>query len=188
MEAFLVSIVSITVAEMGDRTQLLSLVLAARYRKPWPILGGILVATLANHLVAGTLGSWVGRLLTQTVLDLTVGLSLLVMAGWSLKPDHLDDERGRTAQPSSAFLATLLAFFIAEIGDKTQIATVTLAAAYSNLAAVVVGTTCGMLVANVPVVFLGKVFADRLPLRALKRAAALLFAVLGVTFIVRAVR
>lgn len=187
MEAFLVSIASITVAEMGDRTQLLSLVLAARYRKPWPILAGILVATLANHLAAGALGAWFGRLLTQTTLDLTVGLSLLVMAGWSLKPDHLDDERGRAGQPSNAFLATLLAFFIAEIGDKTQIATVTLAAAYSSLAAVVAGTTCGMLAANAPVVFLGKVFADRLPLRALNRAAALLFAVLGAIFILRAV-
>ena len=188
MEAFLVSIASIAVAEMGDRTQLLSLVLAARYRKPWPILGGILVATLANHLAAGALGAWFGRLLTQTTLDVTVGVSLLVMAGWSLKPDHLDGEPGRTGQPSNAFLATLLAFFIAEIGDKTQIATLTLAAAYSNLAAVVAGTTCGMLAANAPVVFLGKLFADRLPLRALNRAAALLFAVLGVIFILRAVR
>lgn len=175
-------------AEMGDRTQLLSLVLAARYRKPWPILAGMLIATLANHLVAGALGAWFGKLLSQSTLDLTVGLGLLGMAAWSLKPDRLADGDSEAAQPSSAFLATLVAFFLAEIGDKTQIATVALAAAYPSLAAVVVGTTCGMLIANGPIVFLGKIFADRLPLKALNRTAAMLFAVLGIVFIARAMR
>jgi putative Ca2+/H+ antiporter (TMEM165/GDT1 family) len=173
-------------AEMGDRTQLLSLVLAARYRQPWPILAGMLIATLANHLVAGALGAWFGTLLTQSTLDLTVGLGLLAMAAWSLKPDRLNDSRSEAVQPSSAFLATLVAFFLAEIGDKTQIATVALAAAYPSLAAVVVGTTSGMLIANGPIVFLGKMFADRLPLKVLNRAAAMLFAVLGIVFIARA--
>ena len=186
MEAFLVSIATVAVAETGDRTQLLALVLAARYRRPWPILGGILVATLANHVIAGALGAWFGKLLDRTVLDYIVGIALLGMALWALKPDRLDQERPDARHPRSAFIATACTFFLAEIGDKTQLATVALAAAYSNLVAVVIGTTCGMLLADGPVVFLGKVFADRLPLKALHRAAAVLFAVLGVLFILRA--
>lgn len=184
MEAFLVSITSIAVAEMGDRTQLLSLVLAARYRRPWPILLGILLATLANHTVAGVIGAYFGRLLRPGVLDVVVGVSMLLMALWTLKPDKLDEQR-TPARDSGVLLATFIAFFIAEIGDKTQIATVALAAAYPNLAAVITGTTCGMLLANGPVVFLGKAFADRLPLKAIHLGAAILFAVLGVLFIAR---
>jgi putative Ca2+/H+ antiporter (TMEM165/GDT1 family) len=185
MEALLVSLTTVAVAEMGDRTQLLTLVLAARYRKPWPILAGILLATLANHAAAGIVGASFGKLLTPSVLDLIVGASMIAMALWTLKPDKLDEE-GTPARRAGAFIATLIAFFIAEIGDKTQIATVALAAAYPNLVAVVAGTTGGMLLANAPVVFLGKAFAARLPMRAIHLGAAGLFAVLGIVFIWRA--
>lgn len=183
MEAFLVSITTVAAAEMGDRTQLLSLMLAARYRKPWPILAGVLLATSANHALAGVVGVWFSGFLTPRVLDAVVGTSMLAMALWTLRPDRL--ESGRAASDRGAFLATLVAFFIAEIGDKTQVATVALAAGYSSLAAVVAGTTAGMLAANVPVVFMGKAFADRLPMRAIQLSAAGLFAVLGAVFIAR---
>lgn len=184
MEALLVSITTVAVAEMGDRTQLLSLCLAAHYRKPWPILAGVLFATLANHALAGLIGVWFGELLTAPVLDATVGASMLVMALWTLRPDRLED--GAAPSGRGAFLASLIAFFLAEIGDKTQIATIALAAGYSSLAAVVAGTTGGMLVANAPVVLMGKAFADRLPMTAIQRGAAGLFALLGLVFIARA--
>ena len=185
MEAFLFSISTVAIAEMGDRTQLLALVLAARYRKPWPFIAGILCATLANHALAGLIGAQAGKLLTPARLDAVVGISMMGMALWTLKPDQLDEGPQGSAR-TSAFIATLFAFFIAEIGDKTQVATMALAAAYSNLAAVIAGTTAGMLVANVPVVFLGHAFADRLPLRAIHVAASLLFLALGALFIWRA--
>jgi Ca2+/H+ antiporter, TMEM165/GDT1 family len=185
MEAFLISLTTISVAEIGDRTQLLSLVLAARYRRPWPIIAGILCATLANHALAGVVGIWFGSLLKPRTLGIVVGISMVAMALWTLKPDKLDDEGGSTGA-MGAFLATLTSFFVAEIGDKTQIATLALAAAYPSLLAVVAGTTAGMLIANVPVVFLGKAFADRLPLRAIHYTAAALFFVLGVVFLARA--
>jgi putative Ca2+/H+ antiporter (TMEM165/GDT1 family) len=185
MEAFLFSISTVAIAEMGDRTQLLALVLAARFRKPWPIIAGILCATLANHALAGLIGAQAGKLLTPARLDAVVGISMIAMALWTLKPDQFD-EGPRDSARASAFIATLFAFFIAEIGDKTQLATVALAAAYSNLGAVIAGTTAGMLVANVPVVFLGHAFADRLPLRAIHIAASLLFFALGALFIWRA--
>ena len=170
MEAFLVSLSTVAVAEMGDRTQLLALMLAARYRKPLPILAGVLCATLANHLVAGL-----------------IGVSMIVMALWALKPDALAEPVQGRAQ-AGAFGATLVAFFIAEIGDKTQVATVALAAAYASLLAVVAGTTVGMLIANVPAVLLGKAFADRLPVRTLHYAAAALFVIVGALFIYRALQ
>jgi putative Ca2+/H+ antiporter (TMEM165/GDT1 family) len=184
MEAFLVSLATVAIAEMGDRTQLLSLVLAAHYRKPWPILAGVLLATLANHALAGLIGVWFGAFLSPRLLDGVVGASMIVMALWVLKPDRLDGE----AAPSrrGAFLATLICFFIAEIGDKTEIATVALAAGYANLGAVVAGTTAGMLAANAPVVFLGQAFAGRLPLKAIHYGASALFAVLGCMFVARA--
>jgi Ca2+/H+ antiporter, TMEM165/GDT1 family len=184
MEAFVISIATVAVAEMGDRTQLLALVLAAHYRKPWPIPAGVLVATLANHAMAGAIGVEFGALLSATVLDCAVGVSMLAMALWTLKPDRLAD--GAAIDRRGAFLATLTAFFIAEIGDKTQIATLALAAGYATLGAVVAGTTAGMLLANAPVVFLGQAFADRLPVRVIHRGAAGLFAVLGGVFIMRA--
>jgi len=184
METLLISLTTVAFAEMGDRTQLLSLMLAARFRQPWPILLGILLATAANHSAAGLLGSWFGRLLTPTILDLAVGVSMLAMALWTLVPDKLDEDKTNLRR-SGAFAATLVAFFIAEIGDKTQIATVALAAAYPSLVAVVIGTTTGMLLANAPVVLFGKAFAERLPLRAIHYGASALFAVLGTYFILR---
>ncbi len=185
MESFLVSLSTVAVAEMGDRTQLLALMLAARYRRPWPILAGVLCATLANHLLAGFIGVHAGRYLTPMRLDAIVGVSLIGMALWTLKPDTLD-ERSEGPRRAGAFVATLVAFFMAEMGDKTQIATVALAAAYSNLASVVAGTTSGMLIANAPVVFLGKAFSKRLPLKLIHYAASVLFLALGALFLVRA--
>jgi len=184
MESFLVSLSTVAIAEMGDRTQLLALMLAARYRRPWPILAGVVCATLANHLVAGFVGVRLGRFLTPTVLDAVVGISMVGMALWTLKPDTLEESSGGGSR-TSAFIATLVAFFVAEIGDKTQIATVALAAAYSNLVAVVAGTTVGMTLANAPAVFLGNVFCDRLPLKTLHYVASGLFLLLGLLFIWR---
>ena len=185
MTTFVIAITTIAIAEMGDRTQLLSLVLAARYRRPWSILGGILVATLLNHLAAGFVGVWFGKLLTPRILDAVVGASLLAMAVWAVRPDTLGN--GAALKDRGAFVATLIAFFVAEIGDKTQIATMALAAGYPNLTAVVLGTTSGMLAANAPVVFAGKAFADRLPLKAIHYVAAALFAALAIWFAVHAV-
>jgi putative Ca2+/H+ antiporter (TMEM165/GDT1 family) len=187
MESFVVSISTVAIAEMGDRTQLLSLMLAAQYRRPWTILAGVLCATLASHLLAGIIGVRVGRFLTPTVLDAVVGISMIGMALWALKPDTLD-EAATKMRGAGAFAATFIAISIAEIGDKTQIATVALAAAYSNLPAVVAGTTAGMVLANAPVVFLGKAFATRLPLKAIHYVASAAFLVLGVIFLVRALR
>jgi Ca2+/H+ antiporter, TMEM165/GDT1 family len=187
MESFLVSISTVAIAEMGDRTQLLALMLAARFRKPWPILAGVFCATLANHAVAGLIGVRLGHYLTPALLDGVVAVSMIGMALWTLKPDTLK-EGSAGVHRTSAFAATTIAFFIAEIGDKTQIATVALAAAYSNLTAVVAGTTTGMLLANAPVVFLGQAFAQRLPLKTLHYAASALFLILGTVFILRAVR
>jgi Ca2+/H+ antiporter, TMEM165/GDT1 family len=184
MEAFLVSVSTVAFAEIGDRTQLLSLLLAAHYRKPWPILAGVLGATLANHALAGLIGVWFGKLLTAPVLDAVVGVSMLGMALWTLRPDQLG-AAGAIGR-RGAFLATLIAFFIAEIGDKTQVATVALAAGYSSLAAVVLGTTTGMVAANAPVVFMSQAFAERLPVRAIQLGATGLFAVLGAVFVARA--
>jgi len=186
MESLLVSFSTVAIAEMGDRTQLLSLMLAAHYRRPWPILAGVLCATLASHLLAGIIGVRLGRFLTPALLDAVVGVSMIGMALWALTPDALREDAAHVSR-ASAFLATVVAFFIAEIGDKTQIATVALAAAYSNLIAVVAGTTAGMVLANAPVVFLGKAFSDRLPLKAIHYVASGLFLVLGVVFLVRAV-
>lgn len=185
MEAFLVSLMTVAIAEMGDRTQLLSLVLTAQYRRPRPILAGILLATLANHALAGLVGVWIGRYLTPPVLDGVVGVSMLAMALWTLKPDTLDAETQRSSR--HVFLATLTAFFIAEIGDKTQIATIALAAGYANLASVVAGTTSGMMLANIPVVLVGDAFASRLPVRKIHYVASGLFVALGILFIARAI-
>jgi len=184
VEAFLVSLTSVAIAEIGDRTQLLSLALAAHYRKPYLIVAGIFLATIANHSIAGLLGAWFGRLLTPTVLDVMVGVSMVAMAIWVLRADTLNP--GTEVSSRSAFIATLLTFFIAEIGDKTQIATLALAAAYPNLVAVVTGTTIAMLIANIPAVFLGDALSGRLPIRQMNYVASLLFGVLGAVFIIRA--
>ena len=184
MEVFLIAFSTIAIAEMGDRTQLLSLFLSAHFRKPWPIAAAILVATIANHALAALLGVWIGHYLTPAVLDAVVGASMLVMAGWTLIPDKLSGDTNILSR--GAFLTTLVAFFIAEIGDKTQIATMALAAGTSNLPAIVAGTTLGMMAANLPVVFLGSAFATRLPIKKIHYVASGLFALLGLYFIARA--
>jgi putative Ca2+/H+ antiporter (TMEM165/GDT1 family) len=179
MEAFLVSTGIVALAEMGDKTQLLSLVLAARFRKPWPIVLGILVATLANHGLAGALGSWITSLLGPEVLRWVLGGSFLAMAVWMLIPDKLDDEDDNDAPRMGVFLTTVVAFFLAEMGDKTQIATVMLAAQYNAWFMVVAGTTLGMMLANAPVVWLGDAITRRVPLRLVHLISAGIFAVLG---------
>lgn len=186
MEAFLVSLSTVALAEMGDRTQLLSLLLATRFRRPWPILAGVFVATLANHALAGVIGAWIGHQLSPAILDAAVGISMVGMSLWMLKPDKLDENAGKQTQ-RGVFLTTLVAFFIAEIGDKTQIATVALAAGYQNLFAVVAGTSCGMLAANAPVVFLGNAFAGHLPMRPIHYTSTVLLLGIGAVFIIRAI-
>ena len=180
MEAFLVSTGIVALAEMGDKTQLLSLVLAARFRKPWPIVLGILVATLANHGLAGAVGSWVTTMMGPDVLRWVLGASFIAMAVWMLIPDKLDDEDGDSAPRMGVFLTTVVAFFLAEMGDKTQIATVMLAAQYNAWFAVVAGTTLGMMLANAPVVWLGDAITKRVPLRMVHIVSAVIFAILGV--------
>ncbi len=173
-----VSTGTVALAEIGDKTQLLALLLAARFRKPWPIVAGILVATLLNHALAAWFGTLVAQWLKPDVLRWVVAISFLAVAVWTLKPDKLDDED--SALPArSAFVATTIAFFLAEIGDKTQVATVLLAARYHPFWEVVAGTTLGMLVANVPVVVLGSRLADRLPLKTARTVAAIVFLALA---------
>ena len=182
MEAFLVSTAIVTLAEMGDKTQLLSLLLAARFRRPWPILLGILIATAANHAFAGAVGEWVTTLLGPSVLRWTLAGSFFAMAAWMAIPDRIDLDRDRAVR-FGVLGTTVIAFFIAEMGDKTQIATVALAAKYTAYVAVVSGTTLGMMLANVPAVFLGDKLAHRIPLRLTRAIAAALFAALGVAVV-----
>lgn len=179
MTALLISIGVVALAEIGDKTQLLALALAAKYRRPWPIVSGILVATLANHLLAGAVGTWVARQLGEHLLRWGLGLSFLAMAAWILVPDRLDDAP-KTPSRYGVFATTALAFFIVEMGDKTQIATVALAAHYDALVTVVIGTTIGMMVANVPAVLLGNVAAHKLSRRLMNGIAALIFVALGI--------
>lgn len=183
MESLLVSFATVAVAELGDRTQLIAFMLAVRYRRPWPILAGMLLATLAAHALAGIVGRSFGALLTPGVVDGVVGLGLVAMGVWALKADTVDG--AIAAKNRGAFVATLVTFFIAEMGDKTQIATAALAAGYPNLLTVIAGSTAGLMAANVPVVFLGKEFEKRLPMRAIHMGAAILFGVLGVLFLAR---
>jgi len=187
MEAFLVSLSGILIAELGDRTQLLALVLAARYRRPWPIVAGVLCATLISHGAAAWAGSRLGEFLQPALLDGAVGGSMIVMALWALRPDKLKEE-ALPASGGGVFLATLIAYFVAEIGDKTQIATLALGAAYANLGAVIAGSTSGMMLANIPVIFLGSAFAGRLPLKALRIGASVLFLGIGLLFLWRAMQ
>ena len=181
MEAFLVSTGIVALGEMGDKTQLLALMLAARFRKPLPIVLGILVATLANHAAAGWAGGWVAGLMGPQLLRWVIGGSFLAMAVWMMVPDRLDDaEVAGGGQRFGVFGTTVLAFFLAEMGDKTQVATVALAARYPDLLAVVAGTTLGMMLANVPAVLLGDRIARRLSMTLVHGVAAALFALLGV--------
>ncbi len=179
MEALIVSVGIVALGEMGDKTQLLAILLAARFRRPLPIILGILVATLANHALAGAVGNWVASALGADILRWVIGLSFIAMAIWMLIPDQIDDtvteQRGRFG----VFGSTVLAFFLAEMGDKTQIATVALAARYSDWWLVVAGTTIGMMLANVPAVFLGDAIARRVSMRLVHGIAATLFGILG---------
>ena len=184
MQSFLISLGAVALAEVGDKTQLLSLVLAAKYRKPWPICLGVLVATLVNHAIAAEVGAWLGSWLTPDVQRWLVGGSFIVVAIWALFPDKTDDSAGKRGG-HGVFLATLIAFFLAEMGDRTQIATAILAAHYQPLWEVIAGTTTGMLIANVPVVFLGARFAAKLPLRTARICASLLFLALGLWIMLR---
>ena len=165
---------------MGDKTQLLAMLLAVKFKRPLPIILGILVATLANHALAGAVGGWVAQALGPDVLRWVIGVSFIAMAVWMLIPDKIDDEAVDGRQRFGVFGTTVLAFFLAEMGDKTQIATVALAARYTDLVAVVTGTTLGMMLANVPAVFLGDAIARRVSMRLVHGIAALIFAVLGV--------
>jgi len=179
MEPFLVSTGVVALGEIGDKTQLLALLLAARFRRPVPIILGIFVATVLNHALAGMVGETVARFLGPDLLRWVIGVSFLAMAAWMLVPDEIDDAEGGT-QRFGVFGTTVLAFFLAEMGDKTQIATVALAARYSDLLQVVAGTTFGMMLANVPAVLLGDRAARAIPMRLVHAIAAGIFAVLGV--------
>lgn len=178
MEAFLVSTGVVALAEMGDKTQLLAFLLAAKFRRPLPIVAGILAATLANHFAAGLVGAWITTLLSPEVLRWVLGLSFVAMAVWILIPDKLDEGDARLPR-MGVFAATFVAFFLAEMGDKTQIATVALAAQYGEFLWVVAGTTLGMMLANAPAVYLGERFAHRIPVKWVHRIAAAIFLVLG---------
>lgn len=179
MEAFFVSSGIVTLAEIGDKTQLLALLLAARFRRPWPIIWGILVATVVNHALAGAVGQLVADYLNDTWQHAILAVSFLAVAAWTLIPDKLDEDDAPPVGRYGAFVATVIAFFLAEMGDKTQIATVVLAAQFDAYVWVVLGTTVGMLLANVPVVILGNVAAERLPLALIRRITALAFLLLG---------
>ena len=182
MEAFLVATGVVALAEIGDKTQLLALVLAAKYRKPVPIILGILVATLVNHALAGAAGAWIAAWVGPDAMRWILGLSFIAMAAWTLVPDKYDEDDGQAAAPRfGVFGTTLVAFFLLEMGDKTQIATVALAARYDSLIGVVAGTTLGMMLANVPAVLLGEVAAKKLPMHIVHRIAAAIFLVLGVS-------
>src|SRR6186713_797016 len=179
MEAFLVSTGIVALAEMGDKTQLLALILAARFKKPWHIVAGILVATLVNHALAGAAGAWVTTLISPQMLRWILAASFLAMAAWMLVPDKIDADEDEKPPRYGVFLTTVLVFFLAEMGDKTQIATVMLAARYDAIVSVVAGTTLGMMLANAPVVWLGERVTRLVPLRAVHIVSALIFAGLG---------
>ena len=179
MHAFIVSTGIVALAEIGDKTQLLSFILAAKLRKPVPIILGIFVATLLNHGFAGAIGAWITTLLGPETLRWILGVSFIAMAGWTLIPDKFDDQDAKFAK-FGVFGTTLIAFFLAEMGDKTQIATVALAAQYKSLVAVVAGTTLGMMIANVPAVILGDRIAHKIPAKTVHAVAAAIFAILGI--------
>ena len=179
MEALLVSTGVVALAEIGDKTQLLAFILAARFKKPLPIIAGILAATLINHGLAGALGAWITSAVSPEVLRWVLGASFLGMAAWTLIPDKIEAEETRIASKLGVFGATFITFFLAEMGDKTQIATVALAAHYANPWLVVLGTTLGMLLADVPAVLVGDKLADKIPMKLVHSVAAGVFAMLG---------
>lgn len=186
MEIFLICTSAVAIAEIGDRTQLLALLLASRFKKPWPVIGGIFVATIFNHALAAWFGIEVSRWITPHVLAWVLGISFILTGLWMLIPDKESDETGQKFSRFGPFLTTTIAFFIVEIGDKTQIATVALAARFHDLALVASATTLGMMLANVPVVFLGNAAAGRLPLNYVRAVSATIFFALGILAILDA--
>jgi putative Ca2+/H+ antiporter (TMEM165/GDT1 family) len=187
LDAFLVSLGVVALAEIGDKTQLLTLILACKFRKPWPIVAGILVATLANHAFAGAAGLWLQSALGPGVMRWVLGLSFIGMAGWMLVPDRFEEGDAKLAR-FGVFTTTLITFFLAEMGDKTQVATVALAAKYQAFVPVVAGTTLGMLLADAPAAFLGERLGRRIPTRVVHGLAALIFLALGVATLLGAGR
>ena len=179
MDALLTSTILVALAEMGDKTQLLAIVLSTRLRRPWPIVAGIFCATMANHFLAALLGHWVAGIMQAPWFRIAVAAGFIGMALWTLIPDKLDEESNRAPTGAGAFMTTLIAFFLVEMGDKTQIATVALGARFANVYAVTAGTTLGMMIANVPAVFLGEALVKRIPLAPMRYAAAALFLAIG---------
>jgi len=188
LESFLISTGVVALAEIGDKTQLLAFILAARFKKPIPIIAGILVATLINHGLAGALGAWITSMVNPSIMQWVLGVSFIAMAIWTLIPDEIEEEETQVVLKLGVFGATLVTFFLAEMGDKTQIATVALAAHYASPLWVVAGTTLGMLIADVPAVFIGDKLADRIPMALVHRIAAAIFAVLGIATLLGAGR
>ncbi|BBP85388.1 UPF0016 family membrane protein [Pseudomonas sp. Pc102] len=186
LESLFVPTLIVALAEIGDKTQLLALLLAARFRKPWPIIWGIVAATLANHFAAGAVGNWVASFFSTATLSWILAASFVAVALWTLVPDKLDDDEESGLKKYGPFLTTLIAFFLAEMGDKTQVATVMLAAQYPHFILVVAGTTLGMLLANVPVVLAGNFAADKLPLTLIRRLAAAAFGALAIYAVYKA--
>lgn len=180
MQSLLVSTGVVALAEIGDKTQLLAFILATRFKKPIPIILGILLATIINHGLAGALGAWITTAVSPTVLRWVLGLSFMGMAAWTLIPDKISDEEAQTTQRVGVFGATFITFFLAEMGDKTQIATIAMAAHYSSSWMVVIGTTLGMLIANVPAVLAGEKLAHKIPMRLIHSIAAAIFVLLGI--------
>ena len=186
MEALYISIGVVALAEMGDKTQLLAFILAARFKKPVPIILGILLATIVNHGLAGALGAWITSVISPDTMRWVLGLSFIGMAIWTLIPDKIEEEETQVAQKMGVFGATLVTFFLAEMGDKTQIATVALAAHYAAPLMVVIGTTLGVLIADVPAVFVGNKFAAKIPMKLVHSIAAAIFAIMGVLTLLKA--
>lgn len=182
---FLISLGAVALAEVGDKTQLLSLVFAAKFRKPWPICAGILVSSVLSHAIAAELGAWLAHWMTPGLQRWLIGLSFLAVAAWALLPEKAGDAEPVPMRGHGVFITTMIAFFLAELGDRTQIATAVLGAHYQPLWQVIAGSTAGMLVANVPVVLLGARFATRLPLRTARLGTAALFAALGLWILLR---
>jgi Ca2+/H+ antiporter, TMEM165/GDT1 family len=179
-ETLLISTGVVALAEIGDKTQLLAFILAARFKKPVPIILGILCATIVNHGLAGALGAWITSAITPETMRWVLGASFIAMAIWTLIPDKIEDEETQVAQRWGVFGATLITFFLAEMGDKTQIATVAMAAKFSSPLLVVMGATLGMLIADVPAVFVGDKFAAKIPMKLVHSIAAGIFAILGI--------
>lgn len=180
MESFLVSTGVVALAEIGDKTQLLAFLLATRFKKPLPIIAGILVATILNHGLAGVLGAWITATVSPEVLRWVLGISFIGMAFWTMIPDEIEEEEAKIVKRLGVFGATLVTFFLAEMGDKTQIATVAMAAHYAAPLTVVIGTTLGMLIADVPAVFVGEKLAHKIPMKLVHSLAAAVFAILGI--------